>query len=239
MNKRIIIMMSALFIVGITLYFITQIQSIQSDPSAQVEENMDKGSSPLVLEISKPVGSPLSIPINQIPEFAAYLSQETDPASELNRTMYDILNISDQEQYVLLKYSCGNKQCSTILIKVTDSSIESLPLATGIFQDFKLSSNRTDILMRYGFNEGSLTRHIVIPVNLTNMALIPFVSSEQADIYSIEPTFPIVDYNWIHDSTFQISTADLPNSDNNSLQQWYESGTNMIKEVSIELDTST
>ena len=110
------------------------------------------------------------------------------------------IDTSTDEQFILLKYSCGNKQCSTVLVKVNEAEITSIALAEGIFQDYKMSPAKDKLVVRYGFNEGgAVVRHILIGIDLLDMKVIPFDSTQIADAYMYTPTWPIVDYQWIDD----------------------------------------
>ncbi|MCG7343177.1 hypothetical protein MHZ92_03465 [Sporosarcina sp. ACRSL] len=194
------------------------------------ETNLD------VLTITDEAGRTFEIAIKDIPIFKAYLDAQDDAEIELERTQYEMINSSSEGYVLILKYGCGNKQCSTLLIKARDSEVFSVPLSTGIFQDFKISPGQDELLVRYGYNEGGVVvRHILIAIDLQKMKVIPFESTELAEEYMYTPTWPIVDYQWMDDEKFSIETSDLTSSDFDTVKDWYASGDLKTKRVEILL----
>ncbi|GKV57556.1 hypothetical protein NCCP2222_35030 [Sporosarcina sp. NCCP-2222] len=229
MKKKII-----LFAVGILLgllvshWFHTR-QKVSSPP---VE-------SPAPLELSSNVltMAELEIPVKDLPTLQSYLSAQTDPELEIERTHYEEIETHTEERFFLLQYSCGNKQCDSLLIKVHNREIKSLPLRNGIFQDYQLSPDQDKVLIRYAYNEGGqIIRHILVPVDLAKLESIPFTFEEDTKEFMNEPTWPILEYEWISSNTFRLVTADLLSSDFNQLQTWYASDVKKSKTVDILLD---
>ena len=132
-----------------------------------------------VLTLQDDKGETFDVSIDDIPVYKAYLESQDDIKIEIERTQYEMFDTSTDEHLILLKYSCGNKQCSTVLVKVNDDEITSIPLADGIFQDYKMSPAKDKLVVRYGFNEGgAVVRHLLIGIDLLDMKVIPFDSTQ-------------------------------------------------------------
>lgn len=179
----------------------------------------------------------LEIPVKDLPTFQSYVSEQTDPKSEIERTHYEEIETNTEERFFLLQYSCGNKQCDSLLIKVHNREIESLPLPNGIFQDYQLAPDQDKVLFRYAYNEGGqIIRHVIVPVDLVKLESIPVASEENRIQFMDDPTWPILEYEWISSNIFRLVTADLPSPDFNKLKTWYASDVKKSKMVSILLD---
>ena len=177
-----------------------------------------------MLTLQDAKGESFDVSIDDIPVYQAYLESQDDIMTEIERTQYEVFDTSTDAQLILLKYSCGNKQCSTVLVKVNEAEITSIALADGIFQDYKMSPTKEKLVVRYGFNEGgAVVRHILIGIDLLDMKVIPFDSTQMADAYMYTPTWPIVDYQWIDDKKLLIEAADLASSDFAAVANWYAS----------------
>ncbi|WNS40891.1 hypothetical protein [Paenibacillus sp. MMS20-IR301] len=213
----------------------------QDAPAADVvtatSEPAPSGQIPDVLTIHDQNGNPINLDTGDIPMYKQYLESQEDILTEIRRTQLETLNLSAQERYLLLKYNCGNKQCSTILLKNTDSKSTSISLANGIYQDFKLSPGQDRILLRYAYNEGdSVVRHILIAVDLPSMKILSYASGELAKEYMYAPKWPIVSYRWDNNQQFQIETPDLDSSAFEALQEWNHSGTQATKRAEVSLN---
>lgn len=192
-----------------------------------------------VLTIQDETGRVFDVLVNDIPIYKAYLDSQEDIQTEIERTQFEIINTSTEGQIILLKYNCGNKQCSTLLMKIRNLEITSLALANGIFQDYKISLEKDKLLLRYGYNEGdAVVRHILIGIDLLEMKVIPFESSKIAEEYMFKPTWPIVDYKWIDNERVMIETADLETADFESVQHWYTSTDNKTKEIEVPISNT-
>lgn len=190
------------------------------------------------LTISDENGESFSLFVKDIPLFQDYLDTQENRKNEIERTQFTILDAAQGTKYVLLQYSCGNKLCDTLLIKVSDSNVESLALVNGIFQDYKISTDNGKALLRYGYNEGDLVvRHILIAIDLVQLKIIPHPSTEQAKAYmdTDSPTWPILDYNWLDNKRFVIKSADLRSSDFQAIKEWYASAAQNTKNIEISL----
>lgn len=189
-----------------------------------------------VLTIQDETGGVFDVSVNDIPIYKAYLNSQEDIKTEIERTQFEMINTSTEDQFILLKYNCGNKQCSTLLLKIRNSEVTSLALANGIFQDYEISSEKDKMLMRYSYNEGGeVVRHILIGIDLLEMKVIPFESSKKAEEYMFTPTWPIVDYKWIDTKKVLIETADLESADYESVKNWYTSTDNKTKEIEVPI----
>lgn len=193
---------------------------------------------PDLLTITDEDGNRLSLEIDRIPAYKAYLESQDDMKTEIERTQAEVLHLSSQEQYVMLKYNCGNKQCSTTLVKKRAATITSLALADGIVQDYRISPNNNKVLFRYAYNEGGeVVRHVLAAVDLLNMKAIPFELSPLAQEYADQPTWPIVDYQWMDNDGISMDSADLESSEFEIVKSWYDSSALQTKKVEISLNS--
>ncbi|MUG43547.1 hypothetical protein [Paenibacillus woosongensis] len=205
--------------------------------TSSVEAESSEEAIPDMLTIKDENGHHLDLVIKDIPVYRAYLESQADIKTEMERTQFEVLHIPTEGHFILLKYNCGNKQCSTILVKKTDSKITSVALATGIFQDYKISPEEKEVLLKYGFNEGGeIVRHILITVDLLKMKVVPFESSELAKEYMDKPTWPIVNYQWIDHNRFMIELPDLESSEFETVKSWYASSEKKTKKVEVTID---
>lgn len=137
----------------------------------------------------------------------------------------------------MLKYNCGNKQCSTLLVKVSGAEVVSIGLPDGIFGDYKLSPGRNKLLVRYGYNEGGqiVVRNIIVATDLEEMEVIPLSSASATKTYAEIPTWPITDYQWTDDNHFSIRVADTGSADFSALEKWFSAEVQKTKEIQIAL----
>ncbi|MGG4142046.1 hypothetical protein ABEW34_02850 [Paenibacillus algorifonticola] len=197
---------------------------------------------PKVLVVGGANGEKIELAISDIPLYKKYLGLQADIAeieNEVERTQLEMLDIAGQERFILLKYNCANKQCSTILVKEHDSELVSVGLADGIFQDYKLSPEKNRLLLRFGYNEGGqVVRHALFAVDLVQMKVIPYEREELAKVYMYAPTWPIPDYEWVDNNQFWIGSADLQSSKAGfeEIQNWFASSERKIKKTTISLN---
>lgn len=134
------------------------------------------------------------IPVSEIPELAAYLTEQADPQTEISRFVFNEVAQTTTAHYIVLGYGCGNKNCHTSLLEISGSHVQSLELGYGIYMKSVVIEDQTKAVMQYGADEGGrLIRSYIIPVDLKKMKLIPFKSSIDIDNYNTEPIWPITD----------------------------------------------
>jgi len=202
-----------------------------------VSQPAHPGEPSLSLSIVDQQGKLVNLRIDQLPVYSEYLESAPDPSDEINRTQYEVLSLSPEGAYVLLKYGCGNKQCETLLVKIDASNVQSLPLPTGIFQENKLSPDHGKAVFRYAYNEGgTVVRHILAAVDLHAMQMIPLKPSASAKAFTDVPTWPIQNYNWVDDTHIRLTTADVQNSDFDTIKKWLSSYSQQMKEVELRLE---
>ncbi|MCH1627984.1 hypothetical protein [Fredinandcohnia quinoae] len=231
--KKLIVILLSLFLTACQQQK-TNLLTSQID-SSTIEHPTETTNKIVSLHLIDSNGQKYIVPIHSIPEFEQYLSEIEDPLLELERTSYNFLNIeSESEKYVAFQYSCGNKLCSTILIKIVESDITSFPIGYGILMDYKQSPSNKNVIFRFGVNEGGgVLRNnlVVIDLKMLKPLSSPSVDTEQ---YFNDPQWPITEYGWINDEEFMIQIADIENSDYETLLKWSE-GERSTKEVLISL----
>ena len=231
----------ALFIAGmlvgliISSILLSRSQSEEPVLDSSAELSAHSTTKPDVLTI-KDNGTIIDLPIHSIPQYEAYLASQEDSKFELERTQYERIDTPSQDHYIMLKYGCGNKQCSTSLLKVSDSGINSIEIGQGIFQDYKLSPDAANLLLRYAYNEGGkVVRHLIIPINLEKMKRLAFTTEEETTEFSYEPTWPILEYEWVDHTQIQIITADINPSDFTAMQKWHASDAKRARKVELTI----
>ena len=114
-----------------------------------------------------------------------------------------------------------------------------MELGYGLLMDIKQSPNSENAVFRYGVNEGSLVlRNNLIPVNLDKMELLHLGSKKLSEEYVENAIWPITGYRWISDKVISIRTADIQDSEYDSLLAWYNSS-QKTKEIKVELQEVT
>lgn len=230
MNRsKLIISLFILAALSISSYFIHQ-QGFPGKLNPAISEDD--------IPIQRSNGETLYLPIEEVPEYDAYLSSQSDRKAEIERTQHEILNESDNSMLIMLKYSCGNKQCATQLVKISGSDILSLPLPVAVFQDYKFSPNNENVLLRYAINEGDVVRNLVVALDVMKMKVLPFQSSTLEDEYGKIPKWPISQYQWMSNNEFSLHIAAADSSSFESLERWFSSGGEMIKTITIKLSES-
>ncbi|MFE6074962.1 hypothetical protein ACFVQB_10850 [Paenibacillus sp. NPDC057886] len=215
-------------------------------PAYQVKNDNDNNSTgmhnqasslPNIIEIMNEEAT-LQLSLNDVPEYKRYLMNEWDFQTEIDRTQLEVLKVPSSETYSMLKYGCGIKACSTLFLKTDDRGTHSLPMPEGILQDYKLSSDYQQVLIRYAYDEGGLVkRQILVAVDLKKLEIIPYTSTDFEEAFMLKPTWPIISYDWIDNNRFTIETAALETSEYNVLKDWFDSNDRETRKVTIRLNS--
>jgi|GEM_PF-3107256 len=244
MKRKLLLLL--LFVVLVTSALITLWFDRLEPPAYQVENDNDTNSSglynkasslPNIIEIMNEEAS-LQLPLNDVPEYRRYLMNEPDFQTEIDRTQLEVLEVPSSETYSMLKYGCGNKACYTLLVKTDDRGTHSLPMPEGILQDYKLSSDYQQVLIRYAYDEGGLVkRQILVAVDLKKLEIIPYASTDLEEAFMLKPTWPIISYDWLDNNHFTIETVALETSEYNVLKDWFDSNGRETRKVTIRLNS--
>ncbi|MBS4175386.1 hypothetical protein [Bacillus sp. FJAT-49736] len=183
---------------------------------------------PALLQLSDAKGGKFSVPIKSVPIYEKYLADQSDKKLEIYRSSASYLNLksSDVSFYNILEYNCGNKLCSSLLIKISKDKkiISSIELGNGILIDRKQSPNLENVVFRYGVNEGNLViRNNIIPINLKDMKLLQPKRKVLSREFIKKATWPITEYKWVNNNTVSMQSADIQKTDYDSLLNWYKS----------------
>ncbi|ANY66507.1 hypothetical protein BBD42_08580 [Paenibacillus sp. BIHB 4019] len=252
MNKKrqrsslvLVIVMAFVFVSGAAAVYFLKANHKEAPAGADAADSVRlevKKVGPEMLVVEGANGEKVELAIGDIPLYKEYLGLQADVADiekEVERTQVETLDIADQERFILLKYNCANKQCSTILVKESNSGLVSVGLADGIFQDYKLSPEKNRLLLRFGYNEGGqVVRHVLFAVDLVRMKVIPYERAELAKVYMFTPTWPIPDYEWVDNDQFWMASADLQSSQAGfeEVRNWFASSERKIKKMTILLN---
>lgn len=181
-----------------------------------------------ILHLSDAKGDKFSVPISSVPIYEKYLNDQPDKKLEIDRSSASYLNLktSDGSFYNILKFNCGNKLCSSLLIKISKDKkiISNIELGYGILIDMKQSPNQENVVFRFGVNEGNVVmRNNIIPINLKTMRLLQPKGEKLSKEFIEKATWPITEYKWISNNNVLIQSADIRNTDYDSLLNWYKS----------------
>jgi hypothetical protein len=203
------------------------------------QEKIDNYSLPDEIEIQSE-DKTFNLLLDDVPKYKDYLLHEEDVQSEIARTQFVTMETpSIKEDLNLLKYNCGNKNCSTILVKSDGRENRSVNLPTGIFQDYKFSPDHTKVLIRYAYSEGrQIYKQILVAIDLQSLQLIGYLSSRLEEQFMLTPNWPIISYDWKDHNHFIIETAALETNGYTDLERWFLSEDRKIKKIKIEIDAS-
>ena len=182
-------------------------------------------------------GIAFSIPFSSIPIYRDYLQEQSYTVVEIERSSFELLPLisSDGSKYGVLTYNCGNKLCSSLLVKLS-KTITSIELGNGMLMDMKQSPNLGHAVFRYGENEGNIViRNRLILINLENMELLHPERKVFSKEFVESATWPITEYEWSNDQNLLIRIADIQNADYDSLLTWFN-GSNKTKKIEIEIE---
>ncbi len=222
MKKSFIILFFILIVSAIVVISIRQQPETSSNVASKIVE--EEQVIPEELTLSAESGRTINLLIKDIPLYEEYLESQTDIKTEIERTQSEIIDVNSDMLLILMKYNCGSKQCSTLLVRKKNDEISNISLKDGIYQDHQLSHDKKSILFRFGYNEGAeIVRHVLIGVNISKMERILIRPVPLADQYITEPVWPVLNYTWEGDSHFSIEVPDLRSSDFEVLKNWYNS----------------
>ncbi len=192
------------------------------------------------INLIDPEGNNIPIFISSLPLFEEYLMEQDDQKIEIERTSVTFLDIKSKDGsfYNLFKYDCGNKLCSSLLVKLSKEKkvISSLKSGYGMFIDVKQSLNLENVVFRFAINEGNLViRNNLVPFNIKNMELLQVESKQIYQEYIENANIPITDFKWVNNDVILIKVADIQDSTYDSLLNWYKAPIRKTKEIKIEL----
>ncbi|MEC0241642.1 hypothetical protein P4H66_17630 [Paenibacillus dokdonensis] len=211
----------------------TAIEKTEITTEAKQEETADIPSM-LILNVED---KDVEIQLNSLPELAFYLQEQEDKTGEIARLRTYPVKKTREENLFVIGYGCGTKLCSGLeLVKVTDGRTEGLRMPSGVLINRIMSDDQSRAIFQYGSSEGGMvTRSSIAAVDLRTLSKIPFESSEMASLYSEHPLVPITEVLWTGRRTIKLKVADVAATDFASLEQWYASDSQKVKEVLIEL----
>ncbi|GIP30020.1 hypothetical protein J23TS9_51500 [Paenibacillus sp. J23TS9] len=211
----------------------TAIEKTEITTEAMQQETSDIPSM-LILNVED---KDVEIQLNSLPELAAYLHEQEDKPGEIARLRTYPVKKTSEENLFVIGYGCGTKLCSGLeLVKVTDGRTEGLRMPSGLFINSVTSKDQNKAIFQYGSSEGGMvTRSFIAVVDLRTLSKIPFESSEMESLYSEHPLVPITEVLWTGSRTIKLTVADITATDFASLEQWYASDSQKVKEVLIEL----
>lgn len=163
-------------------------------------------------------GSGIELPLDELPPLRAYLEGAAE--EELERTAFSEIETGETDRLGVVKYGCGNKSCSLLLVRSGDSGTSSIELPRGLYMDSRVDRGR--ILLRLAYPEGNrVVRHLILPVDYRTMTLLSYGDeNDQKELLS-SPSWPVMDYGWDGKDRFWIETADADIGEYEKLEQWF------------------
>ncbi len=165
-------------------------------------------------------GSGIELPLDELPPLRAYLEGEGAAEEELERTAFSEIETGETDRLGVVKYGCGNKSCSLLLVRSGDSGTSSIELPRGLYVDSRVDRGR--ILLRLAYPEGNrVVRHLILPIDYRTMTMLSYGDEgDQRQLLS-SPAWPVMDYGWDGTDRIWIETAAADIGDYEELEQWF------------------
>lgn len=153
----------------------------------------------------------LKIPIREIPLLYDAWTDGMDLENEIdiglmefqyNRMQPEIIYSSDNTYYILINYNSGVKLCDYLLLKYSDSILESLYLTNGTFYDAKVSTINNRLAINFVKSEGADVNNNIAVSN--NIVVVHTESMSMHSPIKNPYTYAVESYDW-DENTFHIT----------------------------------
>lgn len=170
--------------------------------------------------ITSDQGNEIELPLDELPQLRAYLEDEGAAEEELERTAFSEIETGGTGRLGVVKYGCGNKSCSLLLVRIGDAGTSSIELPRGLYVDSRAAKGR--ILLRLAYPEGNrVVRHRILPVDYRTMTLLPYGDENDQKELVASPSWPVMDYGWDGTDRIWIETADAEIGEYGNLEPWF------------------
>ena len=228
-----IIAVIVIMIIGVMEVNQTDFVELEEDPVFSEPANKEV---PSHIKFDTESGESIPVPISMIPDLETYLDGETDRWTEIERLQVEYLDWhSTNDQYFILKYSCGNKICQLILVQISElNEVKTVYLGDGFFTGFEGIENT--VMLRIGINEGNeVIRHQIVIVDLNTMHVQHPLNKNDDELYFNSPLYPITQFKWMTTDTIELHVADVPDTTYESIQTWNKSDKLPVKSIKITI----
>lgn len=213
-NKKKLSILGGTIILGIILVY----SYMKTNDGKSNKFNIDKAK----LEIQIDSNENITIPIKNIPFLYTELTQgmnlEDDTEIGLLKFQFDriqpeVIYADGKDYYILINYNCGVKLCNYMLIKYNDTNLESIYLASGLFKDVKVSTDRDKLSINFIQTEGHEVFDNIVIVGINDLEIIETPNLPK------EYTYVLDSYEW---------------NENKLYINYMEKGSKEIKTISSE-----
>jgi hypothetical protein len=141
----------------------------------------------------------------------------------------------ENDNYYLIKYSCGTKLCNNVLVKIHDGEIKSVLLSeASMYQDMRVSPNEKYMAFVFGINEGNMViRHDLEVVDINNMEKKTVTLKKDKNFNPF--TWYLESFKWINDQEIKISIPNIDSFDFESLKKWLDDDSRETKDIELKV----
>jgi hypothetical protein len=177
----------------------------------------------------------ISFKRKDIPEIDEYLDGCDDIKVEIERMKLWHLTRMENDNYYLIKYSCGTKLCNNVLVKIHDGKLKSVLLSeASMYQDMKVSTNEKYMAFVFGINEGNMViRHDLEVVDISNMEKKTVTLKNDKNFNPF--TWYLESFKWINDQEIKISIPNIDSFDFESLKKWLDDDSRETKDIELKV----
>ncbi len=160
--------------------------------------------------------------VKDLPLIHKYVQTSPDPDLAVARMRINEIETPLQETSLyILRYACGSKLCSNMLIKETKNEVQTrLVSDLSLFKTASISPNQEKLLLTFLVNEGdTITRGKVKVIDLDHLE--PMSLLQDDDQVDLNFVWPILDATWKTDDSIEVSIPKLESSSLEAIKNWY------------------
>ena len=196
-----LLLKNKIIVIGSILILLSLVLLIYARNTSNKKETFDVQNAELVIPVDSTKN--LKIPIREIPLlYDAWtdgmdLENETDIGLlefQYNRMQPEIIYTNDTTYYILINYNSGVKLCDYLLLKYSNSLLESLYLANGTFSDAKVSTTNNMIAINFVQSEGADVNNNIAIYN--NIVVVHTDSMSMRSPIKNPYTYAVETYDW-------------------------------------------
>lgn len=161
--------------------------------------------------------------LKDLPLIQKYVQTSPDPDLAVARMRINEIETPLQETSLyILRYACGAKLCSNILIKETKTEVQTRLISDlSLFKTASLSPNQEKLLLGFMVNEGdTITRGNVNVIDLNGLEPLSLLQDD--DQVDLNFVWPILDVTWKTDASIEVSIPKLETSSLEAIKNWYK-----------------
>lgn len=208
----------------------------QDSPTIVEEEGKEDEMDELYIEFSL-MEEKVSINASQVGILNSYLTASKNQTEALeNMTLKQVADLEDRSIY-LLQFACIEGACSYLLLNQGAESTAFLAEDLARFKLAKLSPDKNHLLLifsRESSQDGTqLVQDRLVVMDLAGWTSISVNSQENAAA-SFDYSWPILNAEWISDTSIGLTVPDIAAPETENLIQWTQSGRD-TKELTVNI----